>query len=63
MIRLLLYLALASIVKAQFNQRWTWMNVLNANGQPETRAHWRPDNSPNTPLREVKFPSGFIQLE
>ena len=63
MMRVLLFLAVASIVKAQFNQRWTWQNVLNANGQPQTKALWRPDNSPNTPYSEVIIPSGPIQLE
>jgi hypothetical protein len=63
MIRLLTCFVLVSFVKAQFNQRWTWGNVPNAFGQFVTKAHWRPDNDPNTPYKEVMFPSGVIELE
>jgi hypothetical protein len=63
MIQLLLCLAFASFMKAQYNQRWTWVNVLQSNGNWEPQAHWKRDNDPNTPYRQVMFPSGIIELE
>ncbi|KAF9696769.1 hypothetical protein EKO04_005748 [Ascochyta lentis] len=63
MIRLLFCLAFASFVKAQYNQRWTWVNVLQSNGNWVPQAHWKRDNDPNTPHRQVLFPSGVIELE
>jgi len=63
MVRLLLYLLLTSFVDAQFNQRWTWINVQAPNGNWVPQAHWKRDNEPNTGYRLVKFPSGNIELE